>query len=152
MTDAKTYLQQIRVIDTHIIHLQEEIDSLEMIATSTTSAMRPDVVSHSGAGDKIGDCCTAIADYSREITALQKQLLAQKLDAEKLLLAIHDEDQLKVLQLRYFGYFAKSQRKRIYPSFAEIGDLMEKSERQVNNLHGSALLKVNELLKEREGV
>lgn len=152
MTDAKEYLKQIQLIDIHIKHLREEVESLELIATSTTSSLRLDAVSHSGGGDKIGDCSAAIADYRTEIVSLQKQMLAKKLEAEKLLLEIRDEDQLRVLQLRYFGYYVKSRQERIYPTFAEIADMLYKSERQVNNIHGNALQRVTELLQERAGV
>jgi DNA-directed RNA polymerase specialized sigma subunit len=93
-----------------------------------------------------------VVDLESEIDREIDRLIDTKRDIEALLEGVKSPAQLRVLHLRYFGVYDKEERRQRYPSFAEIGDMMGYSERQVCNIHGIALLRVNELLRERAGV
>lgn len=149
MIDAKTYLQQIELIDIRIQNKLDEQAHMRSIALSITSALRPDPVSGSGAHDKIGDAMAKVVDLEKEIDREIDRLVNTKRDIESLLSGVKNPAQLRVLHLRYFGYYDKEEQRQHYPSFAEIGNMMGYSERQVCNIHGNALQTVNELLRER---
>ena len=151
MIDAKEYLQQIELIDIRIQNKLDEQAHMRSIALSITSSLRPDPVSGSGAHDKIGDAMSKVVDLEAEIDREIDRLIDAKRDIEALLEGVKNPAQLRVLHLRYFGYYDKEECRQHYPSLTEIADTMRYSERQVNNIHGNALQRVTELLKEREG-
>ena len=151
MTDAKEYLQQIQLIDTRIMNKLDEQAHMRSIALSITSSLRPDPVSGSGAHDKIGDAMAKFVDLGNEINREIDRLVDAKRDIEALLEGVKDPAQLRVLHLRYFGYYLNEEQRQHYPSFAEIGFMIGYSERQVCNIHGNALQRVNELLREKAG-
>ena len=151
MTDAKEYLQQIELINIRIQNKLDEQAHMRSIALSITSALRPDPVSSGGVHDKIGDAMAKVVDLEAEIDREIDRLIDTKRDIESLLAGVKNPAQLRVLHLRYLGYYNKEERRQHYPSFAEIGDMMGYSERQVCNIHGNALQCVNDLLRERAG-
>ena len=122
---------------------------MRSIALSITSALRPDPVSSGGAHDKIGDAMAKVVDLEAEIDREIDRLVNVKRDIESLLSGVKNPAQLRVLHLRYFGCYDKEEQRQHYPSFAEIGNMVGYSERQVCNIHGNALQTVNELLRER---
>jgi hypothetical protein len=152
MIDAKEYLQHIELIDTRIQNKLDEQAHMRSIALSITSSLRPDPVSSGGVHDKIGDAMAKVVDLEAEIDREIDRLIDTKQDIKTLLDGVKNPSQLRVLHLRYFGFYDKTECRQRYPSFAEIGYMMGYSERQVCNIHGIALLRVNELLRERAGV
>lgn len=133
---AKIYLQRYRAARARYASLCREINDLRESLTGTTVHLKQDVVSTSGASDRMGatvakivDMESAISGEAAEVTAILNEVLAA-------IRSVQDETQRAVLTMRYI----------------EGLDWLKVAERigyEISNtyiIHGRALVEVNRWL------
>lgn len=140
MTDAKAYLLQVELYDTHINNKLEELQRLKELTRQITTTLKQDVVSRSGNQDKLGDAVAKIVDLENEINEAVDAYIDKRREVGKLLERLDDADQISVLHKRYFEYKA----------WEQIACEMCMTYRNVCYIHGRALQAVDALLKEGE--
>lgn len=139
--NAKTYLQQIKLYDTHIKNKLEEVADLRAMIMHITSTLRPDGgTAKGGASDKVGNTVAKIVDMEAEINTAIDRFVDLKREISKTLDLINDSDELRLLHLRYFQYM----------QWEEISVEMGYTYRNVCYIHSRALQSVDKLLAERE--
>lgn len=136
MCDAKTFLQQVKLYDTHINTKLEELDRLMALATKITPILKQDVVSGSGNQDKLGDAVAKMVDLEREINAIIDAYIKLKRQVNDVVDKVTDPDQAAILYKRYF----------LYERWEQIALEMNMTYRNVCYIHGKALLTVNKML------
>lgn len=139
MCDAKTFLQQVKLYDTHINTKIEEMARLKALATKITATLKQDVVSGGGNQDKLGDAVAKIVDLEREINAIIDAYIDLKRQVEEVVEKVSDPDEAAIIYKRYF----------LNERWEQIAMEMNMSHRNVTRLHGRALQTVNELLKQK---
>lgn len=138
MCDAKAFLQQVKLYDTHINIQLEEIARLDALATKITATLKPDVVSGGGNHDKVGDGASALADLKNECNQIIAAYRKLKRHVEEVVREVSDPDQVKVIyKLYFFG-----------ETWGEIAKEMHMTERNAQIIHGQALQSVNKILRE----
>lgn len=137
MVDAKSYLRQVKLFDTHINHKLEEMQRLKDLSLRVTSSLKPDVVSTSGNQDKIGDAVAKIVDLEREINDAIDVYVDKKREISSLIEKVEDPDQLAVLYKRYIQY----------EHWEQIACEMGFTYRNICYIHGRALQAVTKLMK-----
>lgn len=133
--NAVKYLCQIEKMNALIKTKETEIKNLNEIATSITVALKDVAVKTSGAGDKIGNCATKIADLQTE---LQK-------DIEEYV-AIKKEVLNKIEQLEANKYTILYKRYFEGKPYQKIADEMYYSRQSVYRLHIRALKNLEKIL------
>lgn len=136
MIDAKSYLMQVELYDTHINNKLEELQRLKELTRQITSTLKQDVVSHSGNQDKLAEAVAKIVDLENEITVAVDAYIDKKREVGKVLDRIDDADQVSVLHKLYFEY----------KSWLQIAAEMHMTERNAQYIHGRALQSVRLLL------
>ena len=137
MCDAKTFLTQVKLYDTHINTKIEEMARLKGLATKITATLKQDVVSGGGNHDKVGDAVAKIVDLEREINAIIDAYVDLKRQVEEVIEKVTDPDQAAVLYRRYF----------LNERWEQIALDMNMTYRNVCYIHGKALQTVNKLLE-----
>ena len=137
MTDAKSYLLQAKLYDTHINNKLEELARLKDLSLRVTSSLKPDVVSTSGNHDKIGDAVAKIVDLETEINQAIDAYVDKKREISRLIEQVQDPDQLTVLHKRYIQY----------EHWEQIACEMGFTYRNICYIHGRALQAVTKLMK-----
>lgn len=138
MSDAKEYLNQVRLCDTKINNKLEELSRLRDMVTKITATLKADVVGGGGSQDKLGDAVARIVDLQREINAAVDDYVDRSRAIAAIIDKISDAEQLQVLHKRYFEY----------KKWEEIACEMHMTYRNVCYIHGRALQSVAALLKE----
>lgn len=136
MIDAKSYLMQVELYDTHINNKLEELQRLKELTRQITSTLKQDVVSHSGNQDKMAEAVAKIVDLENELTVAVDAYIDKKREVGKVLDRIDDADQVSVLHKLYFEY----------KSWLQIAAEMHMTERNAQYIHGRALQSVRLLL------
>lgn len=141
--DAKTYLNQIRVLDVHINNKLEELARMKALSTKVTTYLKPVPASGGGGGqDKLGDVVSKIIDLESEINEAIDRFVDKKREVSGLVERITDPDELKVIYKRYFQN----------ETLEQVACEMNYTYRNVCYIHGRALSSVETLLKsEKEG-
>ena len=67
MTDAKAYLQQVKLYDTHINNKLAELSRLKALSTQITSTIKDVPAFGGGSQDKLGNIVAKIVDLESEI-------------------------------------------------------------------------------------
>ena len=134
--DAKAYLKQVKLYDTHIDNKLEELKRLKDMVLRITSTMKDDVVSSSGSQDKFGETMAKIVDLQDEINHAVDSYVDLKREINKVLDQVTDADELAVLCKRYLQY----------KTWERIADEMCMTYRNVCYKHGRALQTVNKLI------
>lgn len=138
MTDAKRYLQQIKLYDSHINTKIEEVHHLKAIATKITPTLKQDVVSGGGSQDKLSEAVAKIVDLEAEIDREIDRYVNAMRNISATIDTLSDPDQLQVLHKRYVQF----------KTWEQIACDMNMTYRNVCYIHGKALLAVNEIMKE----
>jgi DNA-directed RNA polymerase specialized sigma24 family protein len=136
MTDAKAYLTQVELYDTHINNKLEELQRLKEFTRQITSTLKKDVVATSGKQDKLGDAIAKIVDLETEINEAIDAYIDKRRDVDRLINRLTEPDQVAVLHKRYFEY----------KTWPQIAKEMHMAERTVQYTHGRALQSVRLLL------
>lgn len=137
MSDAKAFLQQVKLYDTHINVKLEELSRIKALTTKITPTLKQDVVSGSGNQDKLGDAVAKIVDLEREINAIIDAYIKLKRQVNDVVDKVTDPDQAAVLYKRYF----------LYERWEQIALEMNMTYRNVCYIHGKALLTIKKLLE-----
>lgn len=138
MTDAKQYLQQIRLYDSHINTKIEEVHHLKTMVTKITPTLKQDVVSGGGSQDKLSEAVAKIVDLEAEIDREIDRYVNAMRNISAMIDTLSDPDQLQVLHKRYVQF----------KTWEQIACDMNMTYRNVCYIHGKALLAVNEIMKE----
>ena len=136
MTDAKAYLTQVELYDTHINNKLEELQRLKEFTRQITATWKKDVVATSGKQDKLGDAIAKIVDLEVELNEAIDAYIDKRREVVRLIEKLNEPDQVAVLHKRYCGY----------KSWTDIAKEMHMSERNVQYIHGRALQSVRLLL------
>ena len=134
---AKRFLRGYKALILRRDSLLREIERMRESVTGTTVQLKQDVVSTSGAGDKIGDTVARIVDAE---DALKPALDEIGREVSRIMAAIEsvpDEMQKTVLTLRYIEGL----------DWVKVSERINYEERQTFVLHGRALAAVNRWLK-----
>ena len=134
--DAKSYLKQIKLYDTHIDNKLEEMKRLKDMVLRITSTMKDVVVSSSGSQDKFGDTMAKIVDLQDEVNKAVDEYVDLKKAISDVIDTVPDADELAVLCKRYMQY----------KTWEQIADEMHMTYRNVCYIHGRALQTVNRLI------
>lgn len=137
MTDAKAYLKQVKLFDTHINNKLAELGRLKDMLLKITSTLKDDVVSGSRDQDKLGSGVARIIDLQKEIDKAVDEFVDKKQEIRAVVDKIEDADQLDVIYKKYF----------LYESFEQIACEMHMTYRNVCYIHGRALESIEEILK-----
>ena len=136
MCDAKTFLQQVKLYDTHINTKLEEMARLKALTTKITATLKQDVVSGGGNQDKLGDAVAKIVDLEREINTIIDTYVDLKRKVEVVVDKVTDPDQAAILYKRYF----------LYEQWEQIALEMNMTFRNVCYIHGKALQEVTRVM------
>lgn len=128
----KEYLQQYQNANDAINAKLDQIHRLRELATKTTQVMTPDPVHGSGDQDKVSAIVAKIVDMEAEVDREIDQLQEVKRSVEKLIAAVPDAAQRKVLTLRYINGW----------TWERIAVKIDRSYQWVCELHGRALQKI----------
>lgn len=138
MTDAKKYLQQIRLYDSRISTKLEELQHTKEMVLRITPALKKDVVSGGGGTqDQLAEAVARIVDLEAEINHDIDRYVNAKQEISATLEKLSDPDQLQVLHKRYVQYM----------TWEQIACDMNMSYRNVCYIHGKGLQTVNQILK-----
>lgn len=140
MADAKRFLQQVKLYDSKINSLLEELDNLKAMVLKITTTLKQDVVSSGGNQDKIGDAIAKIVDLEAEINAAIEGFVNKKKAVNDVLDMVYDPDQYAVLYKRYI----------LYKRWEQIACDMTMTYRNVLYIHGRALQTVDRIMKGME--
>lgn len=140
--EAKDYLLQIKLLNTQIDCMQANADSLRDSLLRITPTLKQDVVTSSGAQDRMSATVAKIVDMEKEINAKIDTYIDKKAEIIRLLERVRNPDYLKVLQMRYVDI----------EKWEDIAVAMDCSVRNIYKLHGRALqVFANILDKELKG-
>lgn len=143
MTDAKRYLQQIRLCDSRINAKLEERDRLKEMLTKITPTLRDDAVSGGfGSQDKLSDAVAKIVDLEAEIDREIDFFIDARNAVTRTIDSVDDERLHRVLAGRYIQY----------KTWEQIACDMGVSYQWVCKLHGIALQAVEKILKNPEKI
>ena len=134
---AKTYLKQIRSLDIKIADGMEELEQLKAMATKVTAALGSEVVSSSKNPDKMTDVVQKIINLQMDINRDVDKYVDIKREAVELLSKVENPVHYKILHSRYV----------LYKTWEQIADEIGYTYQWVCELHGVALLKFEEILK-----
>lgn len=137
MSDAKSLLRKIELLDAHINNRISDLHELRSLVTKITATISQVSVSGSGNQDKLGDTVAKIVDLQDEINQKIDKYVNLKKDISALIERLEDPDQVKVLHKRYFEY----------KPWEQIACEMGYSYRNVCYIHGKALQSFEALME-----
>ena len=139
MSNAKEYLQKMRMYDARIESKLLEVQQLKAMITKITPTLKADVVSSSGSQDKLGDAVAKIVDLENEINRDIDIYVDLKREVKAKLERLENPNHYKVLEKRYVQYY----------TFERIATEMHYSYRNITKLHGRALQAFSKILMEQ---
>lgn len=139
MSNAKEYLQKMRMYDARIESKLLEVQQLKAMITKITPTLKADVVSSSGNQDKLGDAVAKIVDLENEINKDIDCYIDLKREVKAKLEKLTNPNYYKVLEKRYVQYY----------TFERIATEMHYSYRNITKLHGRALQAFEKILMEQ---
>lgn len=140
MSNAKEYLQKIRLYDSRINNSLEELSALEEMVTRITPVLKPDVVSSSGNQDKLGDAVAKICDLKVQINRDIDTYIGLKQEAVGKLKKVEKAEYYDILHKRYVEF----------QSLEQIAVSMNYTYRWIRRLHGRALQAFEKVMNEGE--
>lgn len=137
MTDAKAYLSQVKLYDTHINNKLEELTRLKELLRHITSSIKDVPVSGGGNQDKMGSAVAKIVDLENEINDAVDAYIDKQREIGRVLERLGDADQVAVLHKRYFEDMP----------WEQIALEMHMTYRNVCYIHGRALLEMEKVMQ-----
>ena len=134
---AKVFLRGYKALIARRQSLLREIERLRESLTGTTVQLKPDVVSTSGAGDRMGDTVARIVDAEEALRPALAEIARQIADIMSAIESVPDEMQKTVLTLRYIEG----------RDWISISERIGYEERYTFTIHGRALVAVNQWLE-----
>jgi DNA-directed RNA polymerase specialized sigma subunit len=136
---AKRFLHGYRALIARRDSLMREIDSLRETITGTTVQLKQDVVTGSGASDRMGETVARIIDAEEALGGAIEEINKRLTEILRAIDSVHDETQKAVLTMRYIEGM----------TWQNIALRISYEERQTYVIHGRALQEINCWLKER---
>ena len=136
---VKSYLQKIRLYDTHINNKIAELSRLKGMVTNITPTLKDDVVSGSGSKDKLGDTVAKIVDLQDEINKAIDEFVDKKNEVCAIIDSLQNPDHVALLHKRYVEYL----------TWEQIACEMHMSYRNVCYIHGRALQAASAVLNKK---
>lgn len=140
MTDAKRFLQQIRLYDSRINAKLAERDRLKAMMTKITPTLRDVPSSGSGGQDKISDAMAKLIDLEAEIDREIDSLVDARNSVVGTIDKVMDTQMHEVLCKRYIAF----------KTWEQIAFEIGKSYQWTWSIHGKALQAVEEILKKSD--
>ena len=127
---TKEYLRQIERVNLVIEDKITEIESLRGIASRLNGNPETERVQTSVVKDKIGDIVSEIVDKEEELKTVMSEHIKKKAIIVKQIEGISNNTFYKILTRKYIRF----------DTLSHIADEMGYSKRQIDRLHGKALL------------
>ena len=126
---TKEYLNQAYWLDRRINSKLEQLTSLRVMATKTTSIMSNEVVSHSRNNHSMQDIIARIVDMQAEVNADIDRLVQLKQDIMQVIRSVKNPELQTLLELRYL----------CFKDWTEIARAMHCTESNVFKVYSKAL-------------
>lgn len=136
MVDAKSYLQQVEMLDAKITNKLIERKQWEDVALDITANIGGERVQSSGSQSKMADAIIKIVDMEKEIDTLVDELIHVKKEVISAIEKLYSPTEYKILHLRYIQYI----------SLTDIADMLGREYTWVTTTHGRALKNVQRIL------
>lgn len=140
MSEAKEYLERIKMMDAIVDSKLEELAMLKSMVKRITPVMNTTGGGASGNQDKMSETIAKIVDLQEEINRDVDMVVNLKKDANELLAKIKRPEYYQVLHKRYV----------LFKSFEQIAMEMKYSYRGICYVHGRALQAFGKVLEERK--
>lgn len=134
--DAKSYLQQIEMLDAKITNKLIERKQWEDIALGITANIGGERVQSSGSQQKMADAVVKCVDMETEIDNLVDELIDTKKRVIATIEKLYSPTEYKILHMRYIQFI----------SLTDIADNLNREYSWVTTTHGRALKNVQKLL------
>ena len=134
--DAKSYLQQIEMLDAKITNKLIERKQWEDIALGITANIGSERVQSSGSQQKMADAVVKCVDMETEIDKLVDELIDTKKRVIATIEKLYSPTEYKILHMRYIQFI----------SLTDIADNLNREYSWVTTTHGRALKNVQKLL------
>lgn len=134
--DAKSFLQQVEMLDAKITNKLIERQQWKDIALGITASIGGERVQSSGSQQKMADAVIKCVDMETEIDKLIDELINTKKKVISTIEKLYSPTEYKILHLRYIQCI----------SLTDIADSMNKEYSWVTTTHGRALKNVQKLL------
>ncbi len=135
---AKEYLEQARFLDLRINAKLEEVEGLNALATKVTSVYSDMPGSPNRDTAKMAKTIEKIVDLEKEINRDIEALVDLKRDISNVIKQVQNQEYQYILEQKYL-HFAK---------WEEIAVKMNYAVRWIYKMHGTALKKIEDILKE----
>ena len=140
MSEAKEYLERIKMMDAIVDSKLEELAMLKSMVKRITPVMNTTGGGAAGNQDKMSETIAKIVDLQEEINRDVDMVVNLKKDANELLAKIKRPEYYQVLHKRYV----------LFKSFEQIAMEMKYSYRGICYVHGRALQAFGKVLEERK--
>ena len=134
--DAKSFLQQVEMLDARIKNKLIEQKQWEDIALGITANIGNERVQSSGSQQKMADAVIKCVDMETEIDKLLDELIDTKKKVIETIESLYSPTEYKILHLRYIQGI----------SLTEIADTLNREYTWVTTTHGRALKNVQKIL------
>ena len=134
---AKSYLNQMRLLDIKITDGIEELAQLKALATKVTAALDGEAVSSSKSPDKMTDVVAKIIKLQEYINGAVDKYVDRKREALELLSKVTNPVHYKILHSRYV----------LYKTWEQIADEIGYTYQWTCQLHGGALQEFEKIMK-----
>ena len=140
MIDAKSYLQQVEMLDAKITNKLIEKQQWKDIALGITASVGGERVQTSGSKQKMADAVIKCVDIESEIDDLIDEFVTAKKKVITTIEQLYSPMEYRILHLRYIQHV----------SLTEIADILNKDYSWVTTTHGRAVKNVQNILNRGE--
>lgn len=137
--DAKSYLQQVEMLDVKIANKLIEKQQWKDIALGVTASVGGERVQSSGSQQKMANAIIKCVDIDAEIDSLIDELVNTKKDVVATIEKLRSPTEYRILHMRYIQHI----------SLTDIADIMNKEYTWVTTTHGRAMKNVQNILDKR---
>ncbi|MBQ2810994.1 MAG: DUF1492 domain-containing protein [Alphaproteobacteria bacterium] len=137
--DAKSFLQQVEMLDAKITNKQIERQQWKDIALGITASIGGERVQSSGSQQKMADAVIKCVDMESEIDNLIDEFIHTKKEIIETIERLYSPTEYKILHLRYIQYI----------SLRDIADNLGREYTWVTTTHGRALKNVQKILNRK---
>lgn len=142
MTDAKSFLREVRHEQKEILKLQRDIECLEKSLLPGGIRYDLDRVQTSPS-DKVSDTLAKIGDYKMELEESLINLIENERKALRMIKTLESSDQRQVLQAYYLSN-PKDTTDEL-PTWNDVATMLNYSIQRVHQHHGEALTILNKI-------
>lgn len=137
--DAKSYLQQVEMLDVKIANKLIEKQQWKDIALGVTASVGGERVQSSGSQQKMANAIIKCVDIDAEIDSLIDELVNTKKDVVATIEKLRSPTEYRILHMRYIQHI----------SLTDIADIVNKEYTWVTTTHGRAMKNVQNILDKR---